>query len=1036
MLLAGIICSGGSLLVTKSGRSTYVIVVPENSTAQNNRAATLLKRNLQAATGADIPIVYESRRRNRSGIFVGPVKTAVNNKAGAEKVPAVFFNKPHIFIGADSKADPQRAAAQFLSKYCGIAWNPRPVMGKPHISELRIYPSGVIKPADKHDTETLDLCLDGKTGYVIVVPVQTTRQINQAASELRNHLNAATTATFAIVDERLIRGRKAIFVGNSPAAEKTFKKQLEGINFANGNIWINAGKDATLLKNTYRFIENNCGIPLGVHRHKNVVKMPSLKVTVLRNAPEGALVISKDGKSQYAVVIPVKKNKTFETAANELAAHLNLMTGVEFPVITENEYKGQPAFFIGPVSASKKVFDDHLFTKDRADTVAVKFQNQNIYLSGKGNSGPLYAVYTFLEDYCGIRWWTQGESFIPRYQTFGVMPKDYRYSPVLISRGAFYRAASGVQAARSKANDFYSYVPEGYGDRMLVIGKVHTFNQFMPPAKYFDKHPEWFPLIGGRRQKGDDYQLCLTNEEMTAEFTRICLQKIAENPEYPLISISQNDSDKKVPCACPACSAVVKEDNESGLYMRFVNKVAAEIKKKYPGKFVQTLAYHESLMPPKKTVPLDNVIILYCPISMDYARSLESGKNNEKSRNYLQQWSKITDKLFIWNYVCNFKNYVYPHPNYRNLAADLRYFIRNNAIGIFEQGDFGCSIGDFVRPRAWILQKLLWDPSLDEQALAAEFFNGYYGPAGPALRKYLRFMCDELEKSGAVLETVYTTPDFWLTYDIIVKARKIYAEAEKAVAGHPVFAERVRRERLPLDYAYLNSVAAKIRSDRLNGVSSGLDRKTIMAMAEEFIRESAKWKPIQFREHVTFAGHAEQLRDKLAATFDVPFDKIAEIAPEIRQKNIRWDFLPPSFCVPYRIGKWSFYANDPAALAGQAIRMPNNHQQWAYQATIGSDYSADGLKWKFKFEVRCDASVNHGKALSVGIYDTKKKKSLYTATIDVAKCRGKKYVFIDTPAVELGEETLIWAAPEKRKPSEVTDVFVSSVLMISEKESK
>ena len=111
MLLAGIICSGSSLLVTKSGRSTYVIVVPENSTAQNNRAASLLKRQLQAATGADIPIIYESRRRNRSGIFVGPVKTAANNKSGAAKVPAVFFNKTHIFIGADPETDPQRAVA-------------------------------------------------------------------------------------------------------------------------------------------------------------------------------------------------------------------------------------------------------------------------------------------------------------------------------------------------------------------------------------------------------------------------------------------------------------------------------------------------------------------------------------------------------------------------------------------------------------------------------------------------------------------------------------------------------------------------------------------------------------------------------------------------------------------------------------------------------------------------------------------------------------------------------------------------------------
>ena len=398
--------------------------------------------------------------------------------------------------------------------------------------------------------------------------------------------------------------------------------------------------------------------------------------------------------------------------------------------------------------------------------------------------------------------------------------------------------------------------------------------------------------------------------------------------------------------------------------------------------------------------------------------------------------AKICKKLFIWNYTCNFRNYVYPHPNYRNLAADLRYFIKNNAIGVFEQGDFACSIGDFVRPRAWILQKLLWNPDLDEKALAEEFFNKYYGPAGPALRKYLHFMCDELEKSGKRLPTDYLTPDFWLTYEIILKAREIYAEAEKAVAGLPVFAERVRRDKLTLDYAYLNSVAAKIRRDRLNGVKSDLDTKKIMALANEFIRESAKWKPIQYREHVTFAGHAEQLRDKLADTMNIPLEKIIKAAPEIQNQGVRWDYLPPSFFVPYHVGRWCFYAKDPAAIAGQAIRLPNTHNAWAYQGPLSKEYCKFSKKWKLKVEVRCEAAVNSGKALAFGVYDSANRKSLYTTTVDVSACRGKGYTFIETPPIELGEDVLFWCAPEKRRPAEVSNSFVSSVIMIASGENE
>ena len=1020
------------LVLVRGGKSAYVIMVPDKSSAQNNRAASLLKLQLQAATGADLTIVNEKNRRNRDAVFVGPVETAAQAGTDPAKAPPVFFRGKDIFIGANPKADPQRAAGIFLLKHCGLAWNRNPKLGNPSIAELKVSRSGTAvrrETAARHDTDTLPLCREGRPLYVIIVPVKTTREINQAASELAKHLNAATGAKFTIVDERALRGRKALFVGPGPLAEKVFQAPPSGIMFREGNVWITAGKTRKLLENVYRFLEDNCRIPRGIHRGKKVTPRPDLLMEIRRDAPEGALVISEDAQTRYVIVLPEKKKPSLETAAGELASHLKLMTGADFPVIGEERHRGEPAFFIGPVRAAEKVFPDPLFSGAKPDTVAVKFRNRDIFLNGKADSGPLYAVYTLLEDYCGVRWWTQGEAYIPKYRTFGVVPRDLLYSPVLISRGAFYRAASGIQAARNKANDFFSYVPDGYGNRMRVIGKVHTFNQFMPPAKYFDEHPEYFPLIGGKRRKGNDYQLCLTNREMTAEFTKICLRKIAENPDYPIISVSMNDSDKKIPCECPACSAVMKEDNASGLYLRFVNRVAAGIREKYPHMLVQTLAYHETLVPPKKTVPADNVVILFCPIGADYAQSLETGKNNENIRSCLRGWSRISPKIFIWNYVANFKNYVYPHPNWRHLAGDLRFFIKNNAIGIFEQGDFGCSIGDFVRPRAWVLQKLLWDPARDEKKLAEEFFSGYYGPAGPGLLKYIRFMCDTLEKSGAKLPTVYTTPDFWLTCEDIVEARKICAEAEKTVAGLPVFSERVRRDRLSLDYAYLNAVAAKLKRDRIKGVPSGEDRTKIMALAEEFIRESARWKPIQFREHVPFAGHAEQLRDKLAAAFDIPAEKIARIAPAVKKTGVLWDHLSPAFFIHYRVGNWCFYENDPAALTGKTVRMPNTHKNWAYQGTLGKEYAASGKKWIFKAEVRCDAAVDTGKALSFGLYDTKNKKNIYTRTVAVSECRGKNYVFIETPPVALGEEQLFWCAPEQRRPSEVSNVFISSVVM-------
>jgi hypothetical protein len=165
----------------------------------------------------------------------------------------------------------------------------------------------------------------------------------------------------------------------------------------------------------------------------------------------------------------------------------------------------------------------------------------------------LYAVYTFLEDVVGVRWWTSTESTIPRRPTLRIPAQKVVYSPKLLSRETYYGdALEGVFSARLKNNGHMTSVTEAYGGHMSLIGWCHTFAQFLPAEKYFKDHPDWYPLIDGRRQAGGhlDFQLCLTNEEMTQEFIRICLEKIRANRQTGIISVSQNDAFTPKACQC------------------------------------------------------------------------------------------------------------------------------------------------------------------------------------------------------------------------------------------------------------------------------------------------------------------------------------------------------------------------------------------------------------------------------------------------------------------------------------------------------
>ena len=80
-----------------------------------------------------------------------------------------------------------------------------------------------------------------------------------------------------------------------------------------------------------------------------------------------------------------------------------------------------------------------------------------------------------------------------------------------------------------KSNGSWQRIPENYGGHFEFLGLCHTFYRLLPPDQYFAKHPEWYSLVNGQRTcKGA--QLCLTNDEMRKELTRVALEWIHQNP--------------------------------------------------------------------------------------------------------------------------------------------------------------------------------------------------------------------------------------------------------------------------------------------------------------------------------------------------------------------------------------------------------------------------------------------------------------------------------------------------------------------------
>ena len=124
---------------------------------------------------------------------------------------------------------------------------------------------------------------------------------------------------------------------------------------------------------------------------------------------------------------------------------------------------------------------------------------------------------------------------------------------------------------------------------------------------------------------------------------------------------------------------------------------------------------------------------------------------------------------------------------------------------IFEQGS-NRSLSEFHELRCYIMSKLLWDPYVNMDAIMNDFLNGFYGGAGPHIRKYIDHMREALVESGGAL-TIYGYPwdgyKTYLTPALLHAYTSYFNDAEAAVSNKPIFLSRVKKARLPLEFAIL-----------------------------------------------------------------------------------------------------------------------------------------------------------------------------------------------------------------------------------------
>jgi len=367
------------------------------------------------------------------------------------------------------------------------------------------------------------------------------------------------------------------------------------------------------------------------------------------------------------------------------APYLEKVTGAHFEVVEEkNLPAGQRAIYVGRTNFARA--EGLNFDQLGEEESVLRTVPGGLILTGGRPRGTLYAVYTFLEDALGCRWYTPWCEKVPSRPACSIPSLNRRVSPAFSYRDTYTHCPDerifphreqwkwyvirnrfngagvgawiwGTRKPWTAGKGYCGIVPRPdseIGAGWAKLGGPHTFALLVPPDKYFKDHPEYYSERNGKRVPCtgvNGNHLCLTNPELRKVMIENVTEAMREFPEMRIFSVCMNDGGCTSCCDCKKCKAFAEKYSWTDLHVDFINAVADAVRKEFPRNYIYTLAYSYASAPPKAFKYRDNVILQACLLSSNKVRLTAGAGSSGYENPGLAAWAKYAPNIWVWDYV-------------------------------------------------------------------------------------------------------------------------------------------------------------------------------------------------------------------------------------------------------------------------------------------------------------------------------------------------------------------------------------------------
>ena len=364
------------------------------------------------------------------------------------------------------------------------------------------------------------------------------------------------------------------------------------------------------------------------------------------------------------------------------------------------------------------------------------------FLAGKTPVAVRYAAVAFLEDYCGVRFFHAGPggTVAPAKPVCSAPDGllDVR-EPCVSYRRLLFRRES--VEPNIPLEDYRTWmVRRGYQLRPEERSTQTAFDRVVP-LSLFGTHPEYFPLVGGRRSleaAKRSNRRCFTNPDVL----RLVSDDIVDHCLHDNAFILSQACETGDWCECDACRKWGLGDDGKWRVQNLVHRFGAEISRralaKMPEARICAQAYRDWRFPPTASdiVYDPRVAVDYCPICRCYAHPLTAPCNDRFRRDY-ENWRRHAPRLgtFGWSSVSGMRY----SPIARVFAADFPWLLDHGFDAWLEACStpvekLSTAIGNWRL--FYVASRMMWNPGLDVEKLLDETDRLYYGAAYAPMHAY------------------------------------------------------------------------------------------------------------------------------------------------------------------------------------------------------------------------------------------------------------------------------------------------------------